>query len=148
MRRAGEMCTYLFVTEAETSPDSLPDSLLTGGGKGYVDSIQRHPVYEAFPLLPSPPRHRVAESAIVKVEPPRHPCRHTHFFRNRRKGFRHLDGMCGIFRYRGLAIIVQVVVETHGHCSGVVGGNDYLPPFRAKFEDICAVRWDFAEFYT
>ena len=69
---AAEVGAYLVVGHPHLAPHLLPHGFLTREGKGHVDSVEGHPVNEAFPLGPLPPRHGVAIGAVIEEETQRH----------------------------------------------------------------------------
>ena len=66
--RTGEVGADLFVRKSEPGPYPLPDSFLPRDGQRHGYALKRHPVDEAFPFGPSPPRHGVPERAVIEEE--------------------------------------------------------------------------------
>ena len=67
--RPSEVLLQLPLTQAQPSPDSPPDFLLSVEGEGQVDTVESHPVDVFLPVSPLPPHSAVAGSADVLVVP-------------------------------------------------------------------------------
>ena len=124
--RPREIGAHLLIAHAQTGPHVVPYGFLPCDGERQVHTIQRHPVDEAFPVLPLPEGHCVAPRAVVQEEALRHPRCHpfggAHIGQHPGQAHRHV----GIPRYRHLAITVQVPVQRHRHRVGVIAADDDL----------------------
>jgi hypothetical protein len=68
MGGTSEVRAYLFVGQAQLLPYIIPNGFLSRDSQWYVDAVQSHPIDEMFPVAPLPPRHGIAEGAIVQEE--------------------------------------------------------------------------------
>ena len=57
---------YLLLGQAHIVKDFLPDGFLTGDGQRHVNPVHGHIVDHLFPAGPIPPRHRIAEGAVIE----------------------------------------------------------------------------------
>ena len=133
MGRPGEVGAYLLVGHAILAPYFLPDRFLSCDGERHVDAVQSHPVDEAFPLFPFPPRHGVAEGAVVEEESNGH----FHLARDLFGNFRH---RCWQFHrvevvpaHVGKAVLLNVTVQADGHGVGIVPADKYFLAFLEQF---------------
>ena len=92
---SGKVGADLLVGQAHPSPHTLPHGLLSRNGQRHIHSVERHPVDQTLPLRPTPPRHRVAERAIVQKKTPVAPCLGRQFPGNGRKAFGQRDPIMG-----------------------------------------------------
>ena len=136
MSRTGEIVADRRVGEAELTPHLVPDAFLAGDGKRQIDAVERHPVDEVFPFVPSPPWHGVTVSAVVQEEAVLDPGLNGDRLGYPGRDGRELKGIRLQPAYLHMAIVFHVVVQRRGHGVGVVAADYYFPAFRLKAEDI------------
>ena len=146
MGRSHEELANLLIAHPVLTVNLLPDCLLTGDGKRHIDSVEGHPVDEALPLVPIPPRHSVAEGAVVEEEPLRHGSLNTDFGRNRRHCLRQFHRIVIVPAHICKAVFLQVAVETDSHRIGVVAPYNHLGAY--GFEFVCVLLSIFKQFET
>ena len=144
MGRSHEELANLLIAHPVLTVNLLPDCLLTGDGKRHIDSVEGHPVDEALPLVPIPPRHSVAEGAVVEEEPLRHGSLNTDFGWNGRHSLRQFHRIVIVPAHICKAILLKVTVETYSHRIGVVAPYDYLGAY--GFEFVCVLLSIFKQF--
>ena len=140
MSRTGEIVADRRVGEAELTPHLVPDAFLAGDGKRQIDAVERHPVDEVFPFVPSPPWHGVTVSAVVQEEAVLDPGLNGDRLGYPGRDGRELKGIRLQPAYLHMAIVFHVVVDADGHRVGIVSADDDLPAFRPEAEDICLAR--------
>ena len=123
---AGEEGANLFIVEPELLPHVIPSRFLTGDGQRHVDTVERHPVDEVFPLTPSPPRQRIAVGAVVEEETHGKPRLYSYLLFDSRHSLRQFDRVVFVPRDGGVTIVLEIVVQAHSHAVGVVGADDHL----------------------
>ena len=102
-----------------------------------------------FPFLPVPPRHRVAESAVVQEETLLHPCTDCERLLDDGQRGRHLELVFHIPRDSRVAIVFQVIVQTDSHTVGRIAADDELAVLRREREEVAVLplRGKFFTFY-
>ena len=115
MGRTGEIRAYFLVRKAVPAPDLLPHRLLAGVRQRHINAVEGHPVDEPFPILPLPPRHRVAEGAIVEEKPVLYICTHAHGSIDGRHIGRIFNRFKRIPRNCDPTVVLEVVVESRSH---------------------------------
>ena len=123
---AGEEGANLFIVEPELLPHVIPSRFLTGDSQRHVDTVERHPVDEVFPLTPSPPRQRIAVGAVVEEETHGKPRLYSYLLFDSRHSLRQFDRVVFVPRDGGVTIVLEIVVQAHSHAVGVVGADDHL----------------------
>ena len=118
MSGTGKISTYFFFRQSQFSPYLIPDRFLTCNSQWHSDSIQCHPVNQAFPILPLPIRHRVTKCTIIQKETTVTLRLTAHRFLNHRKFLRHHNAIRCIPRYMRMTIMLQIVIQSH--CYGIV----------------------------
>ena len=140
MRRTGKIATNLLIGQTVLLPHFIPDSLLTGDSQRHGDAVQRHPVDETFPLLPLPPRHRIAERAVVEEEPFPYQSLLAHRLYNQRVMAWKLHRLVRVPRHIHMRVVLQVIIEPHRHGVVVVAGDADFAVHRLQQEVIQRVR--------
>ena len=136
VRRAGEIGADFLVGQAQLGPDLIPDGLLAGDGEGQVDALQGHPVDEVFPVVPLPPRHGIAERAVVQEKAVFDAGLDLHRGAHFREPAGHLELVGGEPAHIHMAVILQVVVQAHGHGVRVVAADDDAGALGSEPEDV------------
>ena len=136
VRRTGEVIPYLLVGQAHFGPDLVPDGLLARDGQREIDSVQGHPVDEMLPVGPLPPGHRVPVGAVVQEETVFHPGRCFHGLRHGRQLLRKRERIAEQPAVLHMAVVLEIVVQPHGHGVRVIADDGELPPALLEPEEV------------
>ena len=126
VRRAREVVPHLLVRQAHFGPDLVPDGLLARDGERQVDAVQGHPVDEMLPIGPLPPGHRIPVGTVVQEETVLYAGRCLHGLRHRRQLRRQGEGVTQQPPVLHVAVVLEVVVQAHGHRIGVIADDRQL----------------------
>ena len=137
MGRTGIVGADLLVGHTVLTPYLLPYGLLTRDGKRHVHAVQRHPVDETLPLRPFPPRHRIAEGAVVEEEADGYLHLARYLLGNLRHCFWQLHGIEVIPADIRQAILLDVAVQSYCHGVGVVTTDKDFFALLEQFVGIC-----------
>ena len=132
MSRPREIGTNLFITHSVRAPNLLPNSLLPRNRKWHSDSVESHPVDKTFPLSPSPPRHCIAESAVIQEETIIRERLHPDRLLNPRKKLRHFNRVVRIPRNCRKTPVVQIAVQSDRDRIAAIPTNHNFVPHRLK----------------
>ena len=147
IHRAGEITAHLLIGHSQSRPHIIPHTLLPRDGQRHIHPIERHPVDYAFPILPVEERHRVAKGAIIEKKALRHTGFHRFFLHHLRKHLRQIHRHIGIPRHGGVAIFLQVAVQTHRHRIGIVGDDAHLIALIFQREIVHALGFSLLKFH-
>ena len=139
MRRRTEIGPDLLIGQAVRLPDFQPDRLLAALQQWPVDAVHRHPVDKPLPLLPVPPRHRVAVSAVVEEKPLFGAASLPDLGRRQRQFPLELQRSGRLPVEVDFRLVAQVPVESHRQALGRVAAQDDVSIFRLELKDILAI---------
>ena len=137
-RRPGQKRGDLGVAHPQPLADRLPDRFLAGDRQRHVHAVQGHPVDQFLPLVPVPPRQRVAEAAVVQEVAILRPSDLPDFRCHRRQRIGQVQ-LAAVQRDVAMAEVIEVPVQPRGHGNARVAANHHSVAARFDLEHIPAV---------
>ena len=132
LSRAGKISANFFVRQSHLCPYFIPNRLLPRNSQRHSHPVQSHPVDQTFPILPLPIGHCITKRTIVQEETIVACSLTTHCLIKHRKFFWHHNAVGSIPRHMCMAVILQIVIQSHSHGIVIVSLNMNLTRLRGQ----------------